>query len=154
IGQLRGTIWALSQQAVSLDAFTEQLRRYAADRNRFLDGCHIAVATDGLADGLTSVPAGVPAGGDGREGGATLAPTQALNLFRIAQEAVQNAVKHAGARTIRITVGAVDGALALCVRDDGTFKPPEAGHEGIGLGSMRKRAAEIGATLDLTTDAG
>ncbi|MDX1616626.1 MAG: sensor histidine kinase, partial [Candidatus Promineifilaceae bacterium] len=61
--------------------------------------------------------------------------------FRIAQEALNNVVKHSQARTCIITVQ-VDNQLHLTVADDGTGFPPET-NPGVGLISMRERAAEL-----------
>jgi signal transduction histidine kinase len=62
--------------------------------------------------------------------------------YRIAQEALTNVVKHAGARHCAVTL-ALDGALHFEVADDGRGLP--AGRRaGVGLTSMRERAEELG----------
>jgi signal transduction histidine kinase len=77
-------------------------------------------------------------------------------LFRIAQEALNNVVKHARATRADVTLDACDGVVRLCVRDDGvgiataggaapTANGSRAG--GIGLASMRERAAEHGGAV-------
>jgi signal transduction histidine kinase len=73
----------------------------------------------------------------------------AVHLYRIAAEAVANAVRHAQARRIVLHVAVEDDMLVLEVRDDGVGIPPDAGTEGSGLGIMRHRANVIGATLDV-----
>jgi PAS domain S-box-containing protein len=74
----------------------------------------------------------------------------AFHLFRIVQEAVTNAGKHAQAR--HVFVGAVesDGCVTLAVRDDGRGMPPSRPANG-GLGSeiMAYRARLVGATLSV-----
>jgi PAS domain S-box-containing protein len=73
----------------------------------------------------------------------------ATHLYLIAQEAVYNAVKHAQARTVRITLSA-DGGLILSVQDDGVGMPvQEAENLGLGLRIMRNRASIIGARLTI-----
>jgi two-component system CheB/CheR fusion protein len=73
----------------------------------------------------------------------------ATQLYLIAQEAVYNAVKHAQARTVRITLQA-DGGLILTVQDDGIGMPDRpAENEGLGVRIMRNRAAIIGAKLTI-----
>jgi PAS domain S-box-containing protein len=71
------------------------------------------------------------------------------HLFRIAQEAVRNAVKHAEAS--EITIGLVkDGGLSLRVEDDGAGIPPEGQRRaGMGLRIMRHRAGLLGGVLDV-----
>lgn len=66
--------------------------------------------------------------------------------FRIAVEAMTNAVRHSGASTCRVTITSVDGALDLTVRDDGRGLDP-AGAPGVGLRSMRERVEELGGTF-------
>jgi signal transduction histidine kinase len=64
--------------------------------------------------------------------------------YRIVQEALTNARKHSGATRIAITLRR-DDCLRVTVTDDGIGIPPDA-RPGVGLGSMRERAAELGGT--------
>jgi PAS domain S-box-containing protein len=75
----------------------------------------------------------------------------AIQLFRIAQEAVHNAVKHAGAKQITIRLAAVNGDNVLSVMDDGIGLPSGTANEpkGMGLRIMQYRARMIGGTLDI-----
>ena len=75
------------------------------------------------------------------------------HLYRIAQEAVNNALKHAKARSITIRLSAVEKTIFLEVIDDGEgLRPAERGSNGVGLHLMRHRANVIGAELALTTN--
>lgn len=73
--------------------------------------------------------------------------TVAAHLYRIAQEAVNNAVKHAQAQTIRLGLTRRSGRLTLEIADDGVGIRDEAEKRGTGLGLMRHRAGLIGAEL-------
>lgn len=66
--------------------------------------------------------------------------------YRIVQEALANALRHADATRVRVRVEADDGVLRVAVEDDGRGVPPDAA-EGVGSGSMRDRAAELGGVL-------
>jgi two-component system, chemotaxis family, CheB/CheR fusion protein len=82
----------------------------------------------------------------------------ANQLYRIAQEAVANAVKHAGGRTIRISLDEDDRLITLRVVDDGIGieqhrSQREAAGGGIGLRIMHYRAALIGAQLTVASEA-
>jgi signal transduction histidine kinase len=69
-------------------------------------------------------------------------------MYYIAQEAVNNAARHANARRIRIVAESQPAALTLSVHDDGIgFQEPEAPRWGAGLQIMRHRAGLIGAKL-------
>lgn len=73
----------------------------------------------------------------------------ASNLYRIAQEAVTNAVKHAAPTNITITLRQSSTHLMLSVEDDGVGFPPETETaKGMGLHIMKYRAGTIGARLD------
>ncbi len=80
------------------------------------------------------------------------------NLLRIAQEAISNAVRHAGARTIEVAMNSTGTQLCLTVRDDGAgfqvsdHEPAQPGH--YGLIGMRERAAQIHAALHLESSPG
>lgn len=69
--------------------------------------------------------------------------------YRIAIEAMTNVVRHASARQCAVSL-AVDGSnhLLLDVQDDGSGIPPDA-RGGVGLSSMRERAAELGGTCSI-----
>jgi two-component system NarL family sensor kinase len=66
--------------------------------------------------------------------------------YRIITEAMTNAVRHSSAGRIEITLGVAAGAgLSIEVRDDGTG-PPAGWQPGVGVTSMRERAAELGGS--------
>ena len=69
------------------------------------------------------------------------------HLYRIAQEAVNNAVRHSGASKIEIVVARVNGAPRLEIVDNGTWKEPPGMLTGIGMKTMGYRASAIGAQL-------
>jgi signal transduction histidine kinase len=75
--------------------------------------------------------------------------TIANQLYRIAQEAVTNSVKHAAARQIHIRL-ALDGSeLCLSIVDDGVGFPDKPRSEGLGLHLMRHAASLSGGTFDI-----
>lgn len=71
----------------------------------------------------------------------------ALHLYRIAQEAINNAVKHGKAQRIVVSLVRAGNAVSLTVRDDGVGLPTENKSNGIGLRVMNYRAGMIGAAL-------
>ncbi len=74
----------------------------------------------------------------------------ASQLYRIAQEAVQNALKHAGAKKITIELKRRNGGVTLSVADDGVgMKRTGARPRGMGLSNMSRRARLIGGTLEI-----
>lgn len=79
------------------------------------------------------------------------APNLSMHLYRIAQEAVANAVKHSGASEITITMKLAGEELELRVEDNGGGMPlPRMRGEGMGLRTMRYRAQALHAHLDIS----
>jgi two-component system sensor histidine kinase UhpB len=81
-------------------------------------------------------------------------------LYRITQEALTNAGRHAGATAVEVDVGYEDGRVDLRVRDDGTGFDPgaltrsERPGVGLGLGGMAERARLVGGELDIRSAPG
>ena len=74
----------------------------------------------------------------------------ATQLYRIAQEAIANAIKHGKPRHIRVRLGIEDGRSVLEIRDDGVGMAADCRlGQGMGLKIMQYRSELIGATLDI-----
>jgi two-component system NarL family sensor kinase len=71
--------------------------------------------------------------------------------YRIALEAVTNAVRHSGARACTVTLRREDGRLRVRIEDDGVGMA-ESLTSGVGLSSMRERAEELGGACSVTHD--
>jgi len=79
----------------------------------------------------------------------------ATHLYRIAQEAVSNAVRHGDADDIKIILAAGDEQIRLQVRDDGVgFDPDASDDSGMGVHIMNYRARIIGGTLEISSKLG
>lgn len=80
-------------------------------------------------------------------------------LFRIVQEALNNAAKHSGAELAQLALAEMDGAIELTVRDYGTgfdraMASNSAMRNGMGLASMKERAELAGGSLDIESTEG
>lgn len=75
-------------------------------------------------------------------------------LFRIAQEALANAAKHARAETVTIELDEAGGEALVCIADDGQGFDTSAARDGFGLHTMRERAEEAGGRLDVESAQG
>jgi signal transduction histidine kinase len=89
-----------------------------------------------------------------------LAPETEINLYRIAQEALNNIYKHARATSVDVLLELRGDEVVLIVEDDGRgFDQVEAaaagvGDRGLGLVGMRERAAIVGGTVEIETAPG
>jgi signal transduction histidine kinase len=82
-------------------------------------------------------------------------PNVATHLYRIAQEAVSNAIKHGKAKKICISLRSAGDRISLAVRDDGAGIPKQLPKTtGMGLRIMQYRAGTMGATLTVEREPG
>jgi signal transduction histidine kinase len=68
-------------------------------------------------------------------------------VYRIVQEALTNAARHAGQAKVRVGIAHGEGELTVVVEDDGNADPARPPAPGIGLTGMRERVAALGGTL-------
>jgi len=79
---------------------------------------------------------------------------QELVVYRVAQEALTNVARHAGATHVELSLLREDAEIVLRVRDDGRGLPPGAMTSSNGIRGMRERALLIGSRLLLSSDGG
>ena len=133
--ELRAVIDGLAPPDLEAAGLAESLRRYAV----------LAGRAHGVP--VTFTAGDVPA----------LGPRAEAALYRVAQEALHNALRHAGASGVRVALSMAPSKVpskaprqvVLEVSDDGHGFAPEAPSGGLGLASMRERAAAAGATLTI-----
>jgi len=75
-----------------------------------------------------------------------LSPDAQLVVYRVTQESLTNAIRHAGARNVRVELQPSGGGARLTVTDDG-IGLPEGTREGSGIKGMRERSLMVGAEL-------
>ncbi|MFL6235128.1 MAG: tetratricopeptide repeat protein [Thermoanaerobaculia bacterium] len=150
-------------RATALDALGGSLAGLAEDLHRLSHDLHPAVLERlGLAEALRDHCAevewrsGLKVRLNLRESEGPFAPEVALGLYRIVQEALANAVRHAGARTAHVTLKVAFGAVRLTVADDGAgFDPGVARRAGgLGLASVEERARLLGGRSRIASTPG
>ena len=117
---------------------------------RVLDDLGLVAALEWLAR-QTRESAGLPVDVEAAFDG-DIAPTSAAALYRVAQEALRNAVTHSGASSIRLWITSGHSSATLEVVDDGQgFAVDEAEERrpGMGLFSIRERVALVGGTVEI-----
>ena len=114
-----------------------------------LDADGLTVALHGLAENVTE-RFGIDCVFEGEESIRVPDSAIATQLYRIAQEAVANSVKHAAAQRITIRLGMSSSELLLAISDDGIGFPDRLPRsEGLGLQLMRHGASLAGASFDV-----
>jgi hypothetical protein len=79
-------------------------------------------------------------------------PTEVqFDIYRIAQEALNNTLKHAAATTVKVKLVGTDHGLEMTIEDNGIGFDPQQISGGMGLDSMRKRTDKLGGTLAITS---
>ncbi len=131
MGMLRETIWAIRHEQFTVQQLAEKIGDFAVR--------------------ATNLPIKIQA----TEAKAMLTPSQTLNLYRVAQEAITNAIKHANATDIEIEIEIIGKKVIMQVADNGQGFSAEAGHVGNGLINMQTRAKELQGHLSVaSSDAG
>lgn len=129
IRQLRSTIWATRHDHVHLSDFEMQI-------DEFLQRSPIACVFE--ADYAEDIE---------------LSSLIALNLFRVLQEAVQNAVKYSKGSLIEVQLVAGKGVLELRVRDNGVGFDSSGSRDGHGLTNMEARVSALGGKCTIESGA-
>jgi signal transduction histidine kinase len=129
--ELRAVIDGLAPPDLQAGGLTESLRRYAV----------LAGRAHGIP--VTVTAASLPA----------LRESQEAALYRVAQEALHNALQHSGATSVGVTLTRTARRITLDIKDDGHGFTPRAPSGGVGLASMRDRAQAAGGTLTIKSGA-
>jgi signal transduction histidine kinase len=147
-------VWraALDDALVELDTEIANVRGIISDvRPAALDELGLGAAIEALADRVRSrgIDVDLKVDLDWESGRADTRPDDELEtaLYRVAQEAMTNGLKHSGAEALTVEVSEADGRTIVRVHDDGQGFDPSAAPGGFGLAGMRERVELLGGTL-------
>jgi signal transduction histidine kinase len=149
----------LNDAASLLEATTGTIENVMAElRPPMLDDYGLLPALQWYTNEFSS-RTGIQMSVDGDEEMERLTQASEIALFRIVQEALNNAVKHAHARSIHITLERSSARFMMTVSDDGVglntaLIPPERRRPGLGMVTMRERAQAIGGQFEIEAAAG
>lgn len=134
IKELRKTVWLINKHSVSWEELVIKLREYLKPVAAI--STSVQVQTKGELNGR-------------------LEAQEANQLFRLIQEAVNNALKHAQASEINVLFEAKEVGVAVSIHDNGIgFDPSEAVGKSMGLQSMQERAHSLQAEWELQSGRG
>ena len=132
MGFLRETIWMLNAEKLTVTAFADRFKNYA------IRICKNYPELEVQFDERITIDK-------------TLPPTTMLNLFRILQEALQNACKHARATKIIIGISCIE-KLQFSLQDNGFGFTKQKLQDHYGLDNMNQRAGEANFSLIIQSD--
>ena len=150
-------------RAAAEQAIGGELAALSRDVHALSYRLHPSVIDDlGLAEALRSEceraarRGAIEVGFDGDAANGTERGERALCLFRVAQEALRNAMRHAQAKQVRVRLQHEAGGTAVSVVDDGIGFDAAAQREraSLGLASMHERVALLGGRLDIRSRRG
>jgi len=133
ISVLRDTIWVLNSKQLSLSELKSRMTNFIKDASESVDTIHFQFDFDIQND-------------------VELSSKQAINLYRILQEIVNNAIKHANASTIKIAVLQVEDELQITLSDNGVgFDYESKKKKSFGLTNIQNRVQELNGSLQVAS---
>lgn len=130
MNDLRNTVWAIKQEDGNIELLLERLNELKIRFNENIP--HIRMEIKNKVNRPLPIPSG-----------------RMLNILRIIQEAVQNAVKHGEVSKITVNIWESENLLNLSISDDGKGFDPAKVHYRSGLANMRRRCMENAGTFDI-----
>jgi len=132
IDSLRDTIWVLNKENIKITGISDRIKNYISKLRPTYDTIQFHINEEIKND-------------------VRISSQHALNIFRIVQEAIHNALKHGEAANITINISSAE-AILIKVEDDGKGITENASTEGNGLLNMKARAKEIGMRLSIASN--
>ncbi len=141
-----------------IESVSNEIRRICEDLSpSVLDNVGLAAALEwALANAVAHLPVDKKfeyevRGGEEIEERIKLESSVRIQIYRIAQEVINNICRHAEAKHVRLSLKASpEGSLTLGIEDDGKFFAPDARAQGRGLANIHARASLIGAEISWT----
>lgn len=137
INELRDTIWAMSDQEITFEQLQARALNWLEQIQNTLDRQELSFEVDPT---IKSYP---------------LSSLVGVNCYRTIQEAIHNALKHAQATRIAVSIAPVDSAeIQISITDNGQGFEPATVHRGNGLHNMQNRIERIGGLFHLQSAPG
>src|SRR5690606_13033217 len=137
ITELRDTIWAMNSGNITLEQLSSRISDYLQ---------RAGISTSGINFEF-EVEKGV-------DPNFTLVSSKGIQIYRIVQEAIQNSVKYAYPSQVIVSVSSEENGVKVEIKDDGMGFVESEIKLGNGLFNMRKRAEELGGSLEISSKAG
>ncbi len=132
IYSLRDTIWVLNKDNITITNISDRIKNYINKLKPSYEHINIMLEEDIQND-------------------VRITSQKALNIFRIVQEAIHNALKHSGATELDIYISSTE-KISIIIQDDGKGIT-DAGNDGNGLRNMKIRSGDAGLDFSIKTSA-
>lgn len=136
ITELRDTIWAMNLSEIDFSEIRSRILNFVEKAQKSNEHIHIHFERDPELDQLH------------------FSSVDGMNIYRITQEAVNNAMKYSGAKNILLTARKIAEYIEITIKDDGKGFEMDKTEPGNGIRNMQKRAAEINASISVDSKTG
>jgi len=126
ITDLRDTIWAMNKDEITFDDLKARIANYIEKAQNATDNMEFKLVFPENTKHLRS-----------------FSSVEGINIYRIIQEAINNSLKHAEAKTIEVTFKEVENVIELVVSDDGKGFDSNISHSGNGLNNIKSRVVDL-----------
>ncbi|WP_374400788.1 ATP-binding protein [Flavobacterium sp.] len=134
ISELRDTIWVLNSKQLSLSELKSRMTNFIKDASESVDTISFHFDFDIQND-------------------VQLSSKQAINLYRILQEIVNNAIKHANAKDISVSISQIENELQIKISDNGIGFDYESKKKiSFGLTNIQNRVQEVNGRLQVESN--
>src|SRR5690606_21000145 len=133
IQELRDTIWAMNKEEISVEDLKIRISNFIEQAQASLHGINFDFKYN-VSDSFTF---------NSKEG---------INIYRIIQEAVNNAIKHANASQIIVSVNQTQNSFEIKIEDNGKGFDVNLAQNGNGLRTMKNRAEELNAIINFNSN--
>jgi signal transduction histidine kinase len=134
ISELRDTIWVLNSKQLSLSELKSRMLNFIKDAGESVDTIRFQFDFDIQND-------------------VQLSSKQAINLYRILQEIVNNAIKHANAKDISVSISQIENELQIKISDNGIgFDYESKKKKSFGLTNIQNRVQEVNGSLQVESN--
>lgn len=136
ITELRDTIWAMNHAEIDFNEIRSRILSFVDKAQKANEHINITFERDSVLDNLY------------------FSSVEGMNIFRITQEAVNNAMKYSGAQNITLNAKKIDNQIKIIIKDDGKGFDIDKTELGNGILNMQKRASELKAIISIESEIG
>lgn len=135
IVELRDTIWAMNKEEITVEDLETRISNFIENAKISLSGTQFIFSSNLKSTQLKPFSS--------RDG---------MNIYRIIQESVNNAIKHAKATKIEVMIQELENQICIEIIDNGSGFNLQETEKGNGLNSIEKRASELNSKLTVKSD--